>query len=112
MLNCRDCELQGYSQELCKMHIRSQKHNGEVSCSRKNSRLPKLKKMIKLPGEPAELGVKSIVGVGAGALVLTTGVVLAPVLGAAFLAHSLIFKLSLGVLGGGAGFSSYNQKSA
>ena len=107
MRTCRTCEFRGYSQDICLLHLK-----GRESGKGENEpcELEEDERRARLRDKATHLGMKALVGVGAGVLVVTTSSALMPFLGAKMLVSSMAFKCSAGLLGSGAGFLGYKNK--
>ncbi|MBF0298674.1 MAG: hypothetical protein HQK51_08140 [Oligoflexia bacterium] len=91
---CDECEIKGYSEELCEMHL-----NHMAALIKKNPEKAKEKAKEKEELEGGKV-VKAALYGGTCVLGATLAVASAPVLGFGLIAHAVAVKVSAGVLGG------------
>ncbi len=105
MNECKDCEIKGYSQELCSLHKRNCKRQSEGGVLHNTALSPYIEKWEDMK-EQKDLGVKTIAGMGVGLLAATVGLAVAPIVGVKAIAHVAALKVSGSVVGAGAGYWS------
>lgn len=103
MHECKNCELIGYSKEFCDFHEKNLTYINKIV-----EKQPPV--IVKHLNKVPDYGMKTLVGVGAGALAIGVGVAALPAIGLTVLAGSLAVKATTGVIAGSAGSYLYNNK--
>ena len=97
MKDCPYCEYKGYSKEACRVHLQQHQQHGE--------------KIDALAHRGRHVGMKVLVGLGAGMLAAVAGLAAAPALGVGMVGNVLLVKAVASLGGAGLGLTRGLQES-